>query len=196
MSLTSAVITDTGGTGAALATTGINLNTAKGCGYYISCTIATAAAKTFTAVAATDICTSASHGFYTGLRCAASNVGGALPAGLSVTNYWITKIDATTYKLASTAANAIIGVAVDITGAGTGTHTLTPSALTGGAYKLQASPDNVLWFDLPAASSANNVTVTATFMHEKVDPMYNFIRVLWACTTGQIIYTILTLTKE
>jgi hypothetical protein len=82
-------------------------------------------AGTFTA-ATTDICTKSAHGFVTGDCVRLTNSGGALPAGLAVdTDYFVIRIDADTFKLASTPANAVAGTAVDVTGTGTGTHTLT-----------------------------------------------------------------------
>lgn len=82
---------------------------------------------TFTADAGTDvITTSAPHGLVTGDGPAATrNVGGALPGGLAaITDYWAIVTGATTLKLATSSANALAGTAINITDAGTGTHTL------------------------------------------------------------------------
>jgi len=184
--------TQSGNVAAALNLSSINVKSAKGYGIYINTTVATPAAKTFTA-AVTDVCTAAAHGYATGLKVAASTTT-TLPAGLSATNYWIIKIDADTFKLATSAVNALAGTAVDITDTGTGVHTVTPASISGGSYKVQVSPDDILWFDL--ASITNNVTVTADFMHEKVDPQFSFVRLVWAVTTGQIAYVVTTLVKE
>lgn len=137
--------------------------------------------------------TIASHGFATGLKVAATTTS-ALPTGLSATDYWVIKVDANTIKLATSAANAIAGTAVNITGDGAGTHTLTPAAISGGSYKLQISFDGVTYYDL--ASGGANITATADFQHQLVDPAYNYLRVLFAVTTGQIAYVINTLVKE
>lgn len=81
----------------------------------------------FTA-ANTDICTKNGHGFVTGsgpLRLATTDTD--LPAGLEVdTDYYAVRLDADTFKLASSYANAVASpaVVVDITDAGTGTHTI------------------------------------------------------------------------
>lgn len=90
----------------------------------------TAALKTFTAVAATDVCTSNGHGFVTGKGpVLVSNVGGALPAGLSASTwYWPIRIDANTFKLASSRANATYGTTVDITDTGSGTNSVRYAA--------------------------------------------------------------------
>lgn len=83
-------------------------------------------AFTFTA-ATTDICTAVDHGRVTGDGPhRLTNSGGALPAGLATgTDYWIIRLDDDTFKLATSFDNAIAGTAVDVTGTGTGTHTLT-----------------------------------------------------------------------
>lgn len=63
-----------------------------------------------------------------------SNTGGGLPAGLTAdTNYWIIASASSVetpnaYKVASTRANALTETAVDLTTAGTGTHTLLRAA--------------------------------------------------------------------
>jgi hypothetical protein len=136
--------------------------------------------------------TVADHGYATGLKAALTTSAADLPAGLSATNYWIIKVDANTFKLASSAANALAGTAVNFTDSGAGTHTLTPAAITGGSYKLQASFDDVTYVDLGVTA---NITATADFFHEKVDPMFNFVRVVFAITTGQFSYSVNTLVK-
>lgn len=79
--------------------------------------------KTFTA-AATDIITSVAHGYLTGDQVQVSSAG-TLPAGLAAaTYYYVIVLTNDTFKLASTQANAKAGTAVDITDAGTGTHTV------------------------------------------------------------------------
>lgn len=69
--------------------------------------------------------TETAHGLVTGDRVTISNSGGALPAGLSATTYYIIRTDDNTLKFATTLANADAGTAVDITAAaGGGTHTI------------------------------------------------------------------------
>jgi hypothetical protein len=185
----------TGTVAAALTLTPVNVTEAKGYGMLLDLTVATAATKTFldANVNTTDnTITISAHGYYTGLRVAATTTG-TLPGGLSATNYWVIRIDANTIKLASSAANALAGTVVDITSAaGGGTHTLTPAAITGASYKLQYSVDGVTYID---SGVTNNVTATASFLHEKVDPMFNWVRVVWAITTGQVAYSVSTIVK-
>jgi len=83
-----------------------------------------AATATFTG-ATTDICTATAHGFETGDRVRVTTTAADLPAGLAVdTTYYVIKLTADTFKLASSDANATAGTAVDITDAGTGTHSV------------------------------------------------------------------------
>jgi|GEM_PF-1451747 len=80
--------------------------------------------QTFTA-ATTDICTAAAHGYLTGDQVQVSSAT-TLPAGLSAaTYYYVIKLTADTFKLASSLANSLAGTAVDITDTGTGVHTVT-----------------------------------------------------------------------
>jgi hypothetical protein len=109
-------------------------------GYYRVTTVTTTTAQattntistrtaTFTADAGTDIMTYTSttskpSNLLTGtrVRCTTTTT---LPAPLATaTDYYLIKISDTTYKLATSYANAIAGTAIDITTAGTGTHTL------------------------------------------------------------------------
>ncbi len=88
----------------------------------------TAFAGNFTADAGSNICTFTSGGFNTPLTGTAVvlTTTTTLPAGLSLsTIYYVIRIDDTTFKLASTIALANAGTAIDITDAGTGTHTAT-----------------------------------------------------------------------
>ena len=183
--------TSSGTVAAALNDTGIDIKSAAGYGMFLDLTVTTATAATFTA-AVTDICTAVAHGYYTGLKVAATT-DTTLPAGLSATNYYVIRIDADTFKLATNAANALAGTAVNITDTGTGVHTLTPAALAGASYKLQGSMDGTTYFDL---SVTNNVTATAQFIHEKLSPMYNYVRVVWAMTAGQVAYNVYTVIKQ
>lgn len=124
----------------------------------------TPAAKTFTAANATEIFTAAANGFPLGLKTQVSNAGGALPTGLTaVTDYFVIPIDANTFYLATSLANALAGTHLSITTDGTGTHTITPTALAGGSIKLQETNDTDL---TPAdvSSSSQNITVDATLI--------------------------------
>jgi hypothetical protein len=90
----------------------------------------------FTATAATDLITTASaHGYTTGTVVRVSTSAADLPAGLSAaTNYYVIRVSDTTFKVGSSLANALAGTAVDITDAGTGTHTVAGYENLAGAF--------------------------------------------------------------
>jgi hypothetical protein len=107
--------------------------------YYVtSVTTATAQATTntlgygdtFTADASTDIITMTStanipSNILTGTRVRLTTTT-TLPAGLATaTDYYVIKVTDSTFKLATSYANAIAGTAINITDAGTGTHTMS-----------------------------------------------------------------------
>ena len=78
----------------------------------------------FTADASTDICTHTNINLmpYTTVRLTTTTT---LPAGLSLaTDYFVIKVTDLTCKLATSYANAVAGTAINITDAGTGTHTI------------------------------------------------------------------------
>ena len=78
---------------------------------------------TFTVDAATEIFTSNAHGMYTGEILQVSNSGGALPGGLSAaTDYYVIRIDANTFYLATTLTNAQAGTNLLVSSAGSGTN--------------------------------------------------------------------------
>lgn len=90
------------------------------------CTVVMSA--TFTSVAATDITTSAAHGLITGDFVTVSNSGGGLPGGLAVsTVYKVVVLTDSTFQFYDTSDTL-----VNITSAGTGTHTWTRLATTHG----------------------------------------------------------------
>ena len=85
---------------------------------------------TFTADAGTDLCTwtsvaSIPSNVLTGTRVRLTS-SGTLPAGLALaTDYYVIRMSDTTFELATTFANAVAGTMINITDAGTGTHTVT-----------------------------------------------------------------------
>jgi hypothetical protein len=80
--------------------------------------------STFTADAGTDICTHTNINLFP-YTCVQLTSSGTLPAGLALaTDYYVIKLTDTTIKLATSYANAVAGTPIDITDAGTGTHTI------------------------------------------------------------------------
>ncbi len=88
-------------------------------------TDANAATFLFTGSAAEDEWTDASHGYVTGLLIQFSAVGTGAPEFLITTDYWVIRLGANTFKLASTLANAIAGTPIEGTVDSTGTWTVT-----------------------------------------------------------------------
>jgi len=85
---------------------------------------------TFTADASSDLCTWTStanipSNLLTGTRVRLTT-STTLPGGLATaTDYYFVRVSDTTFKLATSYANAIAGTVINITDAGTGTHTVT-----------------------------------------------------------------------
>ena len=85
---------------------------------------------TFTADAGTDICTWTStanipSNVLTGTKVRLTTTT-TLPAGLALaTDYYVIRLSDTTFSLATSYANAVAGTAINITDAGTGTHTVS-----------------------------------------------------------------------
>lgn len=85
---------------------------------------------TFTADAGTDVCTYTSavnipSNILSGTRVRLTTTT-TLPAGLALaTDYYVIRLSDTTFSLATSYANAIAGTAINITDAGTGTHTIS-----------------------------------------------------------------------
>lgn len=84
---------------------------------------------TFTADAGTDVCTWTStanipSNVLTGTKVRLTTTT-TLPAGLALaTDYYVIALSSTTFSLATSYANAVAGTAINITDAGTGTHTV------------------------------------------------------------------------
>lgn len=94
----------------------------------------TAFSETFTASAGTDLLTVA-RDYLTGERVRVSSAG-TLPAPLvAATNYYSIRFSATTIKLATSVANAFAGIAIDLTTAGTGAHTITLHSFRASMYQ-------------------------------------------------------------
>lgn len=112
----------------------------------------------FTATNATETFTKVAHGLKTGdgpVRV--SNAGGALPAGLAAaTDYWVIRVDADNFKLATTLAFALAGTNLLITTDGTGTQTLSDTGSTArpsDPFTVTGSA-NANWFWLKVRNTA------------------------------------------
>lgn len=170
--------------------TGIDVKQAKGVCVLSQVTVDTPGAGAFTA-AASDICTKATHAMRTGLKVQVSTTG-TLPAGLSAaTDYFVIYLTANTFSLATTLALAQAGTAIDITDAGTGTHTITPTSLAGATVKMQGSIDGTVYADMPITGTGDvtvtePITASGNLLLNHVDPMVNYMRVVYTLTAGQM----------
>lgn len=134
-------------------------------GYYPLTTVtttgdqATVHSDTFTANAGTDIITHSAYDIADRTRVQLTTTT-TLPGGLALaTDYWTVRQSSTTSKLASSRADAIAGTTIDITDAGTGTHTITtllPRYTDGAGVQCFVTPTTVMG----AATPSLRVTYT------------------------------------
>ena len=134
-------------------------------GYYPLTTVtttgdqATMHSDTFTANAGTDVITHSAYDIASFTRVQLTTTT-TLPAGLSLaTDYWTVRQSSTTSKLATSYDNAVAGTTIDITDAGTGTHTITtylPRYETGAGVDVFVTPTTVMGAGTP------NMRVTYT----------------------------------
>lgn len=172
--------------------TAVDVKVAKGFHLINRVSVTTPAPQTFTVNTVNSQLTAANHGMLTGLVVQVSAVT-TMPAPLvAATNYLVITIDANTFQLATTLANAKAGVFIVITTTGAGALTVTPTAIAGASFKLQGSPDNITFDDLGVT---NPITATATFLYEKIDPMYNYFQCVYTLASGQISVTQVTTVK-
>jgi hypothetical protein len=117
-------------------------------------------------VTATDgLLTAASHGKDTGFGPVRLTTSGTLPGGLTTgTDYWMIVVSSSTFRLATSKANALAGVAVEVQDAGTGTHTMRATMQTV-ADQMEQCLDEVLCFpgyrDMPKDVNVNKFWVEA-----------------------------------
>ena len=109
--------------------------------------------------------TAASHGKDTGFGPVRLTTSGSLPGGLSTgTDYWMIVVSSSTFRLASSKANAIAGVAIEVQDAGSGTHNMRATMQTV-ADQMEQCLDEVLTFpgnkDMPKDVNVNKFWVEA-----------------------------------
>lgn len=116
-----AVIGDTYGAGNGTTTFNVpNLQTRVPLGHQAPTSLGTA---TIT-IAAPGVVTKAAHGLSTG-QIVYFTTTGALPTGLTAsTRYWVIAVTSSTFRLATSQANALAGTAVTTSGTQSGTHTV------------------------------------------------------------------------
>lgn len=140
---------------------------------------ADAYAKVFTVNQATDVATIAGgHGLATGDGPFYVSSATTLPAGLAaLTPYWVNVTGATTYKFSTTRANALANVAVDITDAGVGAHTMTRAAV------VDDTDDSYLVNAVPAGTIAGSILKASGFAL----PANNGVKTVDSVTVSKII---------
>ena len=112
-----------------------------------------------------------------------------LPTGISAaTDYYVVPISSSTYKVATSLANAIAGTVVAYTNTGTGDQTATPVALAGCTCILQGSNDQgTTWATVP--NSPQTITADADWVYELHYIPYAAFRTYISMTTGQVSVT-------
>jgi hypothetical protein len=176
----------------------IDFSGAESLGYQLDFDIDTPSAKIVPSASINttdDTFSLTDHGLVTGL-VGQFTTSGALPTGISAaTNYFIIRVDANTFKVATSLANAQAGTAVDITAAGTGSQTFTPVALAGASVKLQKSlgrdaSETEMWTDEIAVTNQDivtaNITAAGVVFLQKLFPIGKSYRVVIAITSGQL----------
>lgn len=126
------------------------LNAVVGKNFTAAFSAATAAAGAFTATHGTETFTKAAHGFQTGDGPYQLTTTTTLPAGLALaTDYYVIRVDANDFQLATSLANALAGTAQPISDNGTGVHTITPNTALSPALPFTVTADAAgEWFSL------------------------------------------------
>lgn len=147
--------------------------------------------STFTADAGTDICTHSNINLFPYTRCQLTS-SGTLPAGLSLaTDYYVIKVTDTTIKFATSYANAVAGTNVNITDAGTGTHTINTLLPR---YTSGAGVQSFIWNTNSTALGAATPTLSYdSYTNSEQTSGRATPTVLptgkTACPNGQIVYS-------
>lgn len=150
-------------------------------GVIANITLTAASAKTFTADSSADQISAVGHGYKTGLKVRVSS-SVTLPGGLAAaTDYFVIFYDGSTIGLATSYANALLGNAIDITTAGSGTHTITPAAQSIAA-KLQGSFDDITYGDIDTYA----VTASGVYSWFLDRPKCEYLRVTYTVDGGII----------
>ncbi len=165
-----------------------------------TCTVTdtTPGAKTFAFLSGNNF-TSTAHGYLVGLKVRVST-SVTLPTGLTAgVDYYIIVINADVFAFASSQANALLGTAITISGAGSGVQTATPQALAGGTLVFQKNnvPSTIpnyspVWFTItsPTTAATQNVTGAGTLNYYDPACGYHSMRALLTVTGGQATVSI------
>lgn len=134
-----------------------------------------------------DSFTKTAHGLFTGLK-GQFTTSTTLPTGIvALTDYFIIVISSSVFKVASSYNLAIAGTPIDITGAGVGNQTFTPTALAGATIVYQISNDGTNGSDY-AAATAITADATQWFLGSAI-PSFKYVRWGITLTAGSISTT-------
>lgn len=121
------------------------------------------------------------HGFITGLKVQATTAGTlAVPLAL-LTDYYVIKVSADYFALATTYANAVAGTRIAITNVGVTSTTLTPVALAGASVEFFKSNDGSNWTSIQTATA---ITVDGSVFLEVANVSYRYFKVVKSLTAG------------
>ena len=192
--ISSSVITQSGNIAGNVNTDSVPIKYGSGVGIFLNLVVgSTPAPIWFYTDLTTDICYSIGvHGYSTGLHVLVYPEFDQLPTPLG-DNYIINR-DATSFYMASSQANALLGIHVDITFNGDGNAYAYPVGFSAASFSVQGSADEILWVNIP--STTTSFSATGNYMFEFVNMNYNFIRVAYTIPSGACDYVLNTVIKE
>lgn len=126
-----------------------------------------------------------SHGFPDGFEVRLTTTG-TLPAPLlTATDYYVIVVDANTIQLATSLANALAGVAIDLEdeGADDSVNTVTGVALGNGSVTFQKSNDGTNWINIQSATA---ISADGSVMLEQANVSYRYFKAVKAMDSGVI----------
>lgn len=124
-----------------------------------------------------------SHGMVTGMKVQATTAGTLAVPLVVVTDYFIIRVSANYFALATSYANAIAGTRIAITNVGVTSTTLTPVALAGASVTFQKSNDRVNFIDIQTATA---ITVDGSVMIENGAVSFRYLKIVKALTAGDV----------
>lgn len=132
--------------------------------------------------------TIANHGFITGQKVQLTT-SGSLPTGLSLaTDYYVIRISSSTFRFATTPYNAFNGTAVTMSGAGSGTDTVTSQYVEG--TEGQTKDEVVQAWQDPTVFASQGRSGACGFWFIEGDQCY------CSSPTFKVVYTDYTLTAS
>lgn len=133
----------------------------------------------------------AAHGFATGLKVRATTAGTlAVPLAVA-TDYFVIRVDADYFQLATSLANALAGTAIAITNVGVTSTTLTPVALSGATITFQKSNSSSgPWENIQSATA---ISADGSVMLVQPYVSYRYFKAVKALTAGQVALRCLVL---